>query len=46
MKCIKDGVSGEIFRLSDDKAAEKVRKYPALYRYCPKREWKEAGRGN
>lgn len=40
MKCIKDGVSGEIRRVSDDEAHRKVTDYPAIYRYCPKHEWK------
>lgn len=45
MKCIKDGVSGEIRRVSDEKAAQYVRDYPSVWRYCPKHEWKEASRG-
>ena len=40
MKCIRDGVSGEIRRVSDDKAEQMVRDYPALWHYCPKRLWK------
>ncbi len=40
MKCIKDGVSGNVVRVTDDEAHRKVTSYPAIWRYCPKGEWK------
>jgi hypothetical protein len=42
MKCIKDGVSGEIRRVPNEEAEHKVRSYPAIWRYCSKSEWKAA----
>jgi hypothetical protein len=40
MKCIKDGVSGEVRRVPDETAAQYVRDYPAVWRYCSKEEWR------
>jgi hypothetical protein len=50
MKCIKPserslkngGNPREVIRVSDEKAAKAVEK--GHYVYCPKSEWKEAGR--